>query len=102
MLVPLAAAWDGPTFKFNTRVAILAALYVPTAMLMWVGAVQERFSVTSDPGASLWMVWPDALPGLLFVTAFLMICKDVWNISAPSFRPFHVQWRRSSGSAAAR
>jgi hypothetical protein len=86
MIVPLAAAWSRPTFKVETRLAILAALYVPTVMLIWVGAVVDRFAVPSDPGVSLWMVWPDALPVLLFVTAFSMICRDVWNLHAPSFR----------------
>jgi hypothetical protein len=86
MLVPIAAAWRGPIFSFNTRIAILAALYVPTAMLMWVG-VQEGLAIASDPDAALWAVWPDALPDLLFVTAFLMICRDVWNANAPSLWP---------------
>jgi hypothetical protein len=98
MLVPVAAAWNGATFKLETRLAILAALYVPTIMLIWVGGVLERFAVTADPGVSLWMVWPDALPALLFVTAFLMICRDVWHLQAPSFRPAYRLRTRSTGS----
>ena len=84
MIVPIAAVWSRPLFKFETRMAILACLYLPTLMLVWVGGVLQRFAVSSDPEQSLWMVWPDALPGLLFVTAFLLICRDVWNQQAHS------------------
>jgi hypothetical protein len=89
MIVPIAAVWSRPIFKFETRIAILACLYLPTVMLVWVGGVLQRFAVSSDPEQSLWMVWPDALPGLLFVTAFLLICRDVWNLQAPSIRPLY-------------
>jgi hypothetical protein len=98
IIVPIAAAWKGAWLRFETRVAILAFLYVPTVMLVWVGGVLQHFAVLSDPEASLWMVWPDALPGLLFVTAFLMLYRDVWNIRAPSIRLSFVYpraWRTS-------
>lgn len=99
MIVPLAAAWLGRAFRWETRLAILAALYVPTVMLMWVGGLLERFSVTADPGVSLWMVWPDAVPALLFVTAFLMIVRDVWNLNPPAIRLPVLTRRQPSASA---
>jgi hypothetical protein len=67
-------------------------------MLMWVG-VQEGFAIASDPDAALWTVWPDALPDLLFVTAFLMICRDVWNANAPSLWPVRLSWLGLGSSA---
>jgi hypothetical protein len=79
MIVPVAAAWNQQVFRFETRAAILACLYLPTLILIWADGILSRLSVPADSEVSLWLAWPDALPALLFVTAFLMICRDVWR-----------------------
>ena len=86
ILVPVAAAWSQPTFRFRTRVTLAACLYLPTLLLSWAGAVQQRFAVSADPEMQLWSAWPDALPMLLFITAFLMVFHDVWLERPPLVR----------------
>ncbi len=81
VMVPLAAAWMQPTFSIETRAAILASIYVPTVWLVWVGGVLQRFAVQSNADISLWYPWPDGLPALLFMTAFFLVCRDVWRLN---------------------
>jgi Glycosyltransferase family 87 len=80
VIVPLAAAWGQSALGFRTRCAMLAALYVPTVMIVWTGGVLQRFAVSTDTDVPLWTVWPDELPSLLFITAFVLICRDVWRM----------------------
>jgi hypothetical protein len=81
IMVPLAAAWTLPAFSVETRAAILAAIYLPTLWLVWVGGVLQRFAVTTNIDSSLWYPWPDGVPALLFMTAFLLVCRDVWRLN---------------------
>jgi len=81
IMVPLAAAWTLPVFSVETRAAILTAIYFPTLWLVWVGGVLQRFAVTSNTDNSLWYPWPDGVPALLFMTAFLLVCRDVWRLN---------------------
>jgi hypothetical protein len=81
VMVPLAAAWMLPVLSVETRAAILAAIYLPTLWLVWVGGVLQRFAVTSNTDISLWYPWPDGVPAVLFVTAFLLVCRDVWRLN---------------------
>jgi hypothetical protein len=85
-MVPLAAAWMLPAFSVETRAAILASVYVPTVWLVWVGGVMQRFAVDANADISLWYPWPDGLPALLFVTAFLLVCRDVWRLNHAGVR----------------
>jgi hypothetical protein len=84
-MIPLAAAWTLPAFSFETRAAILATVYLPTLWLVWVGGVVQRFAVQSNADISLWYPWPDGLPALLFMTAFLLVCRDVWRLNRARF-----------------
>jgi hypothetical protein len=78
--VPLAAAWSVPVFSVETRLVSLAAVYVPTLWVAWVGGVVERFAVSSNGDVSLWYPWPDGVPALLFMSAFLLVCRDLWRL----------------------
>ncbi len=86
VMVPLAAAWSLPVFSTQTRVAILASVYVPTMWLVWVSAVVQHFAVAADADVPLWYPWPDGVPALLFMTAFLLVCRDVWQLNQPKTR----------------
>ncbi|MBV9597962.1 MAG: DUF2029 domain-containing protein [Chloroflexi bacterium] len=83
MMVPLAAAWAQPVFSTKTRVALLAAVYLPTLLLVWTGGVVERFAVSAAGDLSLWYAWPDGVPVLLFMTAFVLVCRDMWRAEQP-------------------
>jgi hypothetical protein len=76
-MVPLAAAWSLPVFSAKTRVAILASVYVPTLWLVWVSGVVQRFAVPASADVPLWYPWPDGLPVVLFMTAFLLVCREL-------------------------
>jgi Glycosyltransferase family 87 len=84
LFVPVAAAWSQNAFSLRTRLAILAAFYVPTAIMIWVAGFQEHLAVSSNLDVPLWTMWPDAFSALLFVTAFLLMLRDVWLLHAPS------------------
>ena len=58
ILVPLAAAWAQPVFSTKTRAALLAAVYLPTLLLVWTGGVVQHFDVSSGTDNSLWYAWP--------------------------------------------
>jgi hypothetical protein len=58
-------------------------MYVPTVVLMWVGGVVERFAVSSATEVSLWYPWPDGVPALLFITAFVMVYRDILRLEKP-------------------
>ena len=79
-LVPVAAAWGRPMLSARARAAILAAVYVPTLWLVWVGGVVQSFAVSPNGDVSLWYPWPDGVPALLFMTAFVLVCRDVWPL----------------------
>ena len=83
LIVPVAAAWTQNAFSLRTRLALLAAFYVPTAILIWVAGFQEHLAVSSNVDVPLWTMWPDAFSALLYVTAFLLMCRDVWLLHAP-------------------
>jgi hypothetical protein len=93
-MVPLAAAWTQPAFSVETRAAILASIYVPTIWLMWVGGVVQHFAVQSNSDISLWYPWPDGLPALLFMTAFLLVCRDVWRLNRLGLGQVVLVWPR--------
>jgi hypothetical protein len=77
LIVPLAAAWATPLFTGLTRAAILAAVYVPTIIVIWVTGFIERLSVSADSDVPLWTVWPNVLPALLFMLAFWLMWLDL-------------------------
>jgi len=81
MIVPLAAAWAAPIFSGLTRAAILAAVYVPTLIVIWVTGVLEHLAVSSDSDVPLWTVWPNVLPAVLFMLAFALMCLDLEGTS---------------------
>jgi hypothetical protein len=83
LIVPVAAAWSQNAFSLRTRLALLAAFYLPTAILIWVAGAQERLTVSSNVDVPLWTMWPDAFSVILYVTAFLLMCRDVWLLYAP-------------------
>jgi hypothetical protein len=85
ILVPLAAAWAQPVFSTKTRAALLAAVYLPTVLLVWTGGVVQRFDVSAGTDTSLWYAWPDGVPVLLFMAAFVLVCRDVWRAEQPRF-----------------
>jgi hypothetical protein len=68
--------------------------------LVWVGGVVQRFAVQSNADISLWYPWPDGLPALLFMTAFLLVCRDVWRLNHARFGA--VVWSRASVAQAFR
>jgi hypothetical protein len=80
LIVPLAAAWAAPIFQFATRIAVWAAVYVPTLYVLWITGVVERLTVSPDPNVPLWTVWPNVLPAVLFVLAFTLMSADVWRV----------------------
>jgi hypothetical protein len=85
LIVPLAAAWAAPTFRFVTRLAIWVSIYSFTFIVIWVTGVLERLAVSPDANVPLWTVWPDQLPAPLFVLAFGLMCLDLMS------RPKHEQ-----------
>ncbi len=93
-MVPLAAAWMQPAFSLETRAAILASIYVPTVWVVWVGGVVQRFAVQSNADISLWYPWPDGVTALLFMTAFLLVCRDVWRLNRAELGRVVVAWPR--------
>jgi hypothetical protein len=80
LIVPLAAAWAAPIFQFATRIAVWAAVYVPTFYVLWITGVVERLTVSPDANVPLWTVWPNVLPAVLFVLAFTLMSADVWRV----------------------
>jgi hypothetical protein len=80
LIVPLAAAWAAPMFRAATRVALWAAVYVPSFFVLWITGVVEHLSVSRDPNVPLWTVWPNVLPAVLFVLAFALMCGDLWRV----------------------
>ena len=85
LIVPLAAAWAAPTFRFATRLAIWVSIYILTFIVIWVTGVLQRLAVSPDANVPLWTVWPDQLPAPLFVLAFGLMCLDLAR------RPKHEQ-----------
>ncbi|MBV9580481.1 MAG: DUF2029 domain-containing protein [Chloroflexi bacterium] len=85
IMVPLAAAWAQPVFSTKTRAALLAAVYVPTLLLIWSGGIVGRFAVSAGGDSSLWYAWPDGVPVLLFMAAFVLVCRDLWRLERPRF-----------------
>jgi hypothetical protein len=79
LVVPLAAAWAATAFQPVTRLALWAAVYVPTFIVIWVTGIVQGLSVSPDSNVPLWTVWPNVLPALLFVLAFGLVCADVWT-----------------------
>ena len=77
LVVPMAAAWAEPKLRPLTRIAVCAAIYVPTLVLLWVAGVVNRLAVSADPDVPLWYVWPEALPAILFLVAFLLMSFDL-------------------------
>jgi hypothetical protein len=94
ILVPLAAAWAQPVFSTRTRAALLAAVYVPTLWLVWTGGVLQHFAVSSGTDNSLWYAWPDGVPVLLFMAAFVLVCRDMWRAEQPRFAWPGFPWAR--------
>jgi hypothetical protein len=80
LIVPLAAAWAAPTFRFATRVATWVSIYVLTFIVVWVTGVGQRLAVSPDANVPLWTVWPDQLPAPLFVLAFALMFVDLWAV----------------------
>jgi hypothetical protein len=69
---------------------------------MWVAVVDQRLAIPTDPEIPLWVVWPDALPSLLFITAFLMMCRDLWTSERVQHLPIlKVSWSSGAIDAAA-
>jgi len=87
LIVPLAAAWASPMLTSFTRVAIWAAIYVPTFFVLWVAGVVDRLAVSPDPNVPLWTVWPNIVPAVLFLLAFALLCLDLSGVRMP------VHWR---------
>jgi hypothetical protein len=87
LIVPIAAAWASPTVKSATRVALWAAVYIPTFFVLWVSGIVDRLAVSPDPNVPLWTVWPNVLPAVLFLSAFTLLCIDVSGVRVP------VHWR---------
>src|SRR5438309_9770012 len=85
----MAAAWAEPKLRPLTRIAVCAAIYVPTLVLLWVAGVVNRLAVSADPDVPLWYVWPEALPAMLFLVAFLMMSFDLSGAVWPAGRQAH-------------
>jgi hypothetical protein len=79
LIVPLAAAWAAPIFQTPARLATLAAIYVPTIIIIWVTGVVEGLAVFPDSDVPLWTVWPNVLPAVLYLLAFGLMSLDMWN-----------------------
>ena len=77
LVVPMAGAWAEPKLRPLTRIAVCAAIYVPTLVLLWVAGVVNRLAVSADPDVPLWYVWPEALPAMLVLVAFLLMSFDL-------------------------
>jgi len=93
-MVPLAAAWAQPGLTFRTRLGIAAAVYLPTLLLFYVVGIDDRFAVRSATDVSLWYVWPDGLPVLSFLAAFVLVCRDLWRLDRPGFSTVLARWPR--------
>ena len=78
LVVPIAAAWAAPTFQAATRVALWAAAYVLTFIVIWITGVVQGLAVSPDSNVPLWTVWPNVLPALLFLIAFGLMWADVY------------------------
>jgi hypothetical protein len=87
LVVPVAAAWASPTVKSTTRLALWAAIYIPTFFVLWVAGVVDRLAVSPDANVPLWTVWPNVLPAVLFLLAFALLCIDLSGVRVP------VHWR---------
>jgi hypothetical protein len=83
LIVPIAAAWASPTVKSATRVALWAAIYIPTFFVLWVAGVVDRLAVSPDSNVPLWTVWPNVLPAVLFLLAFTLLCIDLSGVRMP-------------------
>src|SRR5207248_3262590 len=79
-----AAAWAQPAVTMRTRLGIATAAYLPTLLLIYAGGVVDRFAVPYATDVSLWYVWPDGLPVLTFLAAFVLVCRDLWRLDRPS------------------
>jgi hypothetical protein len=77
--VPIAAAWAAPTFQTGTRVALWAAVYVLTLIVIWITGVVQGLAVSPDSNVPLWTVWPNVLPAVLFLIAFGLMWLDAWK-----------------------
>ena len=56
------------------------------AGILMAVAVSEMFDGWSNADVPLWYVWPDALPAILFITAFALICRDIWEFQTHTVR----------------
>jgi hypothetical protein len=77
LVVPLAAAWSEPTLRPITRLAVLTSLYAPTLFLLWIAVAVQRLAIASNPDVPLWLVWPAALPAVLFLLTFAVMSLDL-------------------------
>jgi hypothetical protein len=94
-MIPVAAAWNRPALGVKTRIALLAAAYLPTLWLMLVWGIGQRFTVPSATDVSLWYPWPDGVPVLIFMSAFVLACRDVWRLELPRFGAVLALWPRA-------
>jgi hypothetical protein len=79
LIVPLAAAWAAPTLQLSTRLVLWAAVYAPTFYVLWVTGVVQQLAISADENVPIWTVWPNALPAVLFLIAFGLMCVDLWR-----------------------
>jgi len=84
LIIPVAAAWGMRTFQLPTRVAIAAALYLPTFILLWTAAIVRHFVVPSNIDVQLWYVWPSEQPAILFALAFALMTFDLSGVRISS------------------
>ena len=75
-------------------VGIATAAYLPTLLLIYAGGVVDRFAVPYATDVSLWYVWPDGLPVLTFLAAFVLVCRDLWRLDRPSLSTVLAFWPR--------
>src|SRR5262249_39676903 len=80
LIVRLAAAWAAPAFQFATRVVTWVAVYALTFVVIWITGILEGMAVSPDSNVPLWTVWPNVLPGALFMLAFGLMCVDLWTV----------------------
>ncbi len=83
MVVPLAAAWSRATFQMPARLAIAAALYLPTLILVWSAGIVRRLAIPSNTAIELWYLWPSELPALLFILAFACMTLNLLGVRTP-------------------
>ena len=83
LIVPIAAAWASPLLSPLTRVALWAAIYIPTFFVLWVSGIVDHLAVSPDPNVPLWTVWPNALPAVLFLIAFALLWIDLVGVQMP-------------------